>query len=762
MKLLVGRKFSSPDVQKELAKQPYKAVATKTGGVGIVVTYNDEPTTISAEHFLAMMLVKAKEIGAKANNNVMIGDAALAVPHNFTDAQRKALLHACEIAQINCIKITNESNAIALSYGIFKSAKKLFSDTEPQHIMFIDLGYTSYSVTIVAFTTDNMKVLSTVCDRNLGGRDFDDVIIEFLAETFQKKTGIDVRKNVKAILKLQVGAEKAKKTLSPNGVTEANVSVECLAEEKDLACILTKDEMESRCAKLISALEQPITKCLAEAGLTKEQLTEIEIVGGGSRVNCVKKRLGEILGLDPSALNYGLKTTMNADEAVARGAALQCAMLSSRMKVKAFNIIDKLPYGIVAHYDADSSASSSNGAPAEGEEAAASGSSAQIYTRNYDVPYKPRRLTFRKKTAPFAITLSYDDEAQALLPPGEDLVIAKYQVNVPTNVGPVDVRVTFNLDKHGCVFLQSAQMLEEVAAEEPAPPAAEAKEGAEPAPVPSEDAPAKKRFRKTDLDVATEVFGLTKEDIKASLELEATMANEDRLIIETADKRNELETYIYAMRDKLDDSLKLYASPDERAACQKLLTDGEDWLYGDGSEASKSAYAAKIEALKAVGNPIEARLSEENGRASACDSLRKQAELCKQFASNYDSKYEHITEEERDSLRKSATDAEAWLFDQLSKQADLPKYANPVLTLESISQRRSSLFSVSNPIMTKKPPAPAPTPAPAPAAEGSADGGAKDADADAKGDSAGAGDEGKGDKAEGKMDVEEDASGSKE
>jgi heat shock protein 4 len=218
-------------------------------------------------------------------------------------------------------------------------------------------------------------------------------------------------------------------------VTEANVSVECLAEEKDLACILTKDEFESRCAKLIEALEQPITKCLAEAGLSKEQLTEIEIVGGGSRVNCVKKRLGEILGLDPAALNYGLKTTMNADEAVARGAALQCAMLSSRMKVKAFNIIDKLPYGIVAHYDADAS-SSSSGAQAEGEEAAASGSSAQIYTRNYDVPYKPRRLTFRKKTAPFAITLSYDEEAQALLPPGEDVIIAKYQVNVPPTPAP--------------------------------------------------------------------------------------------------------------------------------------------------------------------------------------------------------------------------------------------------------------------------------------------------------------------------------------
>jgi heat shock 70kDa protein 4 len=102
-------------------------------------------------------------------------------------------------------------------------------------------------------------------------------------------------------------------------------------------------------------LEGPILQALAEAGLAREQLHEIEIVGGTSRVNCVKRRLGEILGLDASLVNYGLKTTMNSDEAVCRGGALQCAMLSSRVKVKPFNIVDKIPYGIVAHFESPSS-----------------------------------------------------------------------------------------------------------------------------------------------------------------------------------------------------------------------------------------------------------------------------------------------------------------------------------------------------------------------------------------------------------------------
>ena len=351
MKLLVGRKFDDADVQKELARSAFKAVKMPHGGVGISISYNDEPLVVSVEHFMAMMLVHAKEISANANGGLNLADSVLAVPHWYTNAQRHGVLNACKIAGLNCLKLTSESTAIALSYGIFKSAKKLFSETEPTHIMFVDLGYTGYCVTIVDFIQENMRVLSTVCDRELSGRQFDDVIIEFLAEQFENKTKINVRNNKKALLKLQAASEKAKKTLSPAGVNEAAISVECLAEDIDLNCVLTRDEFEKRAAKYIDRLRAPVEQALREANLTKDKISECEIVGGSTRVNIVKRTLGEILGLDAHAVNYGLKTTMNADEAVARGAALQCAMHSSRMKVKPFNIVDRIPYGIVAHFD---------------------------------------------------------------------------------------------------------------------------------------------------------------------------------------------------------------------------------------------------------------------------------------------------------------------------------------------------------------------------------------------------------------------------
>ena len=488
MKLLVGRKFDSPDVQNELKKCPFRTARLPNGGVGILVSYKDESVTISAEQALAMMLVKAKDIAAKANANVNVAESVLAVPAWFTDAQRRGILTACEIASLNCLKVANESTAIALSYGIFKSAKKLFSETEAVHIMFIDLGYTGYTVTIVDFIQENMKVLSSVSSRDVGGRDFDEIIIDFIIENFHKKYNINVRGNWKAYLKMQAAAEKAKKVLSPNGVTEASLSVECLAEDRDFNQTLTKEEFERRSATLVDRLAAPIHQALAEAGLTREQLSEIEIVGGSTRIGLIKKTIGEILGLDPSAMNNGLKTTMNSDEAVARGAALQCAILSSRMKVKPFNIVDRLQYGIVAHFDAAAPSSSSEQAESK-EDVSVSGSSAALYAHNDEVPHKPRRLTFKRKSADFVITLAYDEAAVAALPAGmcvcvcvlnpsilivaivvvvaivvgEDRTIGRYTIKVPAALveknGPSDIRVTFNLDKHGLVYVQSAQFM---------------------------------------------------------------------------------------------------------------------------------------------------------------------------------------------------------------------------------------------------------------------------------------------------------------
>lgn len=713
MKLLVGRRYEEEDVQRELAQGFFKHRRHPSGGVGIEVTYNDEQILVSAEHVLAIMLARAKYIALRANNNVEMAECVLAVPSWFSDSQRRGVLAACEIANVNCLKVMNEGTAIALSYGIYKSAKKLFSESEPQYIMFIDLGYTCYSVTIAEFVQEKLQIRATVTDRNIGGRNFDDVIIEFLASSFQKKFGIDVRKNPKAILKLQTAAEKAKKTLSPQGVNEVNISVECLAEDRDLNALLTKAEFEQRTEHLVQGLQAPIEECLREAGLTKEQLHEVEIVGGSSRINIVKKSLGALLGLNAEAVNYGLKTTMNSDEAVARGAALQCAVLSSRIKVKPFSIIDKVQYPIVVQYDEDVAASSvgpGHDDDDDAEAAATAGSCTQIYSRGDDMPRKPRRLTFRNKTASFNVTLAYAENAS--LAHGTDRFIARYNVRIPDEyLGmPHDVSLTFNLDRHNCVYVSQATLNKEVIS-----PPAEVKEEEKKSVEGKESEPPavpKRKFKKVELEVTPTFFGLSKAEIKQAIELEANMANEDRLIVETADARNALESYVFTMRDKLVGPLKDFSTNSEKSQLQNLLQKMEDWLYSDeGYDGTKTVYVKKLNECKELGNQIEYRQDEEAKRGQACEAMKKQIEMCKSFAASTSDSHEHITPEERKKVRDEAESVESWYYDQLEKQSDRASYEDPVLTVASIAAKRQQLTAATSPIMTKPKPKPVPKPA---------------------------------------------------
>merc|ERR1712196_722204 len=279
---------------------------------------------------------------------------------------------------------------------------------------------------------------------------------------------------------------------------------------------------------------------------------------------------------------------------------------------------------------------------------------------------------------------------------GHDKHIATYTVKVPPGKPPAKVVVTLNLDRNCCVFVQSAVVMEPIVAEERKTEAdgdekkddkEEKKEGTEEKKESVEPpAPPKKKFSKTPLQFECETFGLDDKAVKDALELEASMANEDRLITETADRRNELESYIYGIRDKLIGVYKKFATDAELASMNSSLQDTEDWLYGDGFDSVKSEYKKKLDELKVTGDKIEFRFFESENRTSAVDGLKKQIELCKS--------------------------CEDWIYDLLGKQGDLPDNADPVLTGAAIQAKRNSLFTVTNPIMMKKKPKPEPKPVP--------------------------------------------------
>lgn len=707
VKRLIGRKFKHPEVQKEIAQLAYKCVELPSGDVGIVLKYNDEDVTFSCEQVVAMVFNKMQAIAAAANDGVNPGYAVISVPGFYTDVQRRALLNASKIAGLNTLRLINEHTAIALAYGIYKSARNMFHESEPQYTMFIDIGHASYTVSVVAFVQGKLQVKSAAYDRFLGGRDFDYALAKDAAKNFQEKYKTDPLADAKSRIKLLSACEKSKKNLSPQGVTATYLNIECLADDRDYNSQITLELFEELIEPLLQRLDGPIERALKDAGIEKSQLASVEIVGGGTRVSSVKRRLSDILGLDKEAQNYGLSTTLNADESVARGCALQCAISSPVFKVKEFHIADRVHFPVRVSWEGAGSAADAadDDDDVNMESASSDDNSIIIFGRQDEYP-KTKRITFRRDSA-FAIDAVYDESATPYLPSDYNLNIGKFTVSgIPELEKGAElpkIRVNVQQDINGLFSVASSQLMQEIKEEEK--PAEEGKEGEKTDEKPAE--PKKKRFRKVDLKVHAEVGGLTFSDVTAATEQELKMAHQDRIIEETFNKRNELESFVYEMRNQVSDKLADFVTESEKSALEDKLNEVEDWLYSDeGFDTTKSVYQTKLDELRKSTSPIQFRLSESTERGVATSELQNVLEEYKRMTNSGDDAYAHWTQEEKEKLRKACIDAESWLFDELAKQNELKPTQSPVLTSGAIRAKVVAVRAVALPLVTKPKPLP--------------------------------------------------------
>lgn len=270
------------------------------------------------------------------------------------------------------------------------------------------------------------------------------------------------------------------------------------------------------------------------------------------------------------------------------------------------------------------------------------------------------------------------------------------------------MRLTFSYNLHGLLVLSQAQLMEEVPAAAPEAPTANGKaleaeeekkeEGAgagEQQPVAAEAAkPAKKKYKAHSLTVATTAPGLSTAEKNAFVEQEAQMAQQDRIIRETADMRNALESYIYDMKAKLGDALRPYVEEAAAAVYVGQLEAMENWLYDEGFDSTKSIYSAKLAELQAVGDPVVRRQEEAAKREPARAALVATLEEYKGMVKSTEEKYAHIADEERDKVRAELQAAETWLYDLLAKQGELPLHADPVLTVQAIKDKQNALAHV--------------------------------------------------------------------
>mmetsp|Transcript_5796 Transcript_5796/g.10058 ORF Transcript_5796/g.10058 Transcript_5796/m.10058 type:complete len:782 (+) Transcript_5796:126-2471(+) len=680
LKRLLGRKFADPAVQADLERLPLTVTEGPDGGCLINVQFLNESTAFTPEQCMAMVFVDLKAI-AKAETNMAPVDCVVSVPVEFNEAQRYAMLNAIAIAGLNCLRLINENTATALAYGIFKTD---LPETEPVHVAFVDVGHSSTQVSIVSLRKGGLQVLSHAWDDNLGGRDFDELLFDHFCAEFKTKHKIEIKTNKKASFKLRSAVDKVKKMLSANA--EAPLNVECIMNDVDVRGQMTREIFEGLAQPLTGRFKSVLERALAQSGLDVEALSSVEVVGGSTRIPMLATLVEEVFRIVPSR-------TLNAKECVSRGAALQCAMLSPVFKVRDFEVIDACPYPVDFHWEKD-------GKP----------TSQRLFERGSPFP-AAKMLTFLR-SEPFVITAVNADTNEKL----GDYTIGPFSVPAGHDTAKLKVKVRMNL--HGLVSVESVQAIEdeegqadvkmdEVPQEAGAAPV-ETEAGSKAAEASADGK--KKKVRKVDVQCATSgAAGLTVAQLNDYFEKECQMQAADKLMEETADRKNAVESYVYKLRNGLHGALQTYVKAAEKEAILSKLQACEDWLYEDGEDCTKSVYVAKLDEMLALGNPVQQRAVEAEVRPAAVANLRTVAEGFLNWASSSDPRYAHIPTEDRIPIASEAASALAWLTDKVALQSALTKVDPPVLLTSDCTKKAEMLERLARPVLNRPVPKVTPT-----------------------------------------------------
>ncbi|CAI4314816.1 CDG_1a_G0006670.mRNA.1.CDS.1 [Saccharomyces cerevisiae] len=333
-KRLIGRRFDDESVQKDMKTWPFKVIDVD-GNPVIEVQYLEETKTFSPQEISAMVLTKMKEI-AEAKIGKKVEKAVITVPAYFNDAQRQATKDAGAISGLNVLRIINEPTAAAIAYGLGagKSEKE-------RHVLIFDLGGGTFDVSLLHIAGGVYTVKSTSGNTHLGGQDFDTNLLEHFKAEFKKKTGLDISDDARALRRLRTAAERAKRTLS--SVTQTTVEVDSLFDGEDFESSLTRARFEDLNAALFKSTLEPVEQVLKDAKISKSQIDEVVLVGGSTRIPKVQKLLSDFFD------GKQLEKSINPDEAVAYGAAVQGAILtgqSTSEETKDLLLLDVAPLSL--------------------------------------------------------------------------------------------------------------------------------------------------------------------------------------------------------------------------------------------------------------------------------------------------------------------------------------------------------------------------------------------------------------------------------
>uniref|UniRef100_A0AAX7VWJ8 Heat shock protein 4 like n=1 Tax=Astatotilapia calliptera TaxID=8154 RepID=A0AAX7VWJ8_ASTCA len=689
-----GRAFDDPFIQAERPKLPYSLHKLANGTTGIKVRYLDEDKVFTVEQITGMLLTKLKETSESALKKPVV-DCVISVPSFFTDAERRSVFDATQIAGLNCLRLINDTTAVALAYGIYKQDLPT-PEERPRNVVFVDMGHSSFQVSITAFHKGKLKVLATAFDPYLGGRNFDEALVDYFCEEFKGKYKLNVRDNPRAVLRLYQECEKLKKLMSANS-SDLPLNIECFMNDIDVSSRMNRLHFEEMCAQYLMRVEIPLKSALEQSKLSRDDICAVEIVGGATRIPAIKERIAKFFCKD-------ISTTLNADEAVARGCALQCAILSPAFKVREFSITDVVPFPITMRWKS----------PTEdglGE--------CEVFSKNHAAPFS-KVITFHKRE-PFDLEAFYSNPQEL---PYSDHRIGFFSVQnvVPQPDGDSSkVKVKVRVNIHGIFSVSGASLIEKQKGEgedmqtdtEPVvqnESRAEEQEGAagekqDPAAGGSKP---KVKVKSIDLPIVINNIRQLDSDVLSNfVEYERQMIIQDKLVKELNDAKNAVEEYVYDLRDKLCGIYEKYITEGDSNRLTLMLEDTEKWLYEDGEDQPKQVYEEKLDALMRLGQPIQDRHREHEDRPRAFEELGKKLQLYMKFVDSYkqkDERFLHLSAEEMSTVEKCVTESMGWMNSKMNAQSKLALTQDPVVKVADMIAKIQELEDICNPVINRPKP----------------------------------------------------------